>query len=767
MSLLKRFKIAVTLDGRVTITGPDDQLLMSQPPMLASIPQHLARDSEHPALYLSEQQDFWERDAFLGLLCEDGQDAGEIWQPYHNIYKTKTHNDGDLKAMGRFLFNKLIGDAAWKNIEDLVKKNDQIELSLIFDSGLEALHRFNWELMYNGEFLAAKRTAITRLVKRKDQRKPRTFHKPPRILFVVGTRYTDKRIRPGAEYFALMRQLEAKGLTIHSRVLQLASTTEIRAEVDSFEPDAVHYICHGALDRDGEGILRGCLELQTENKNGTVNRFGKEILDDLKMSDDLPPIVVLSACDSGTQPLIGPAQTGSLAAELVAGGIPFVVGMGGSISDMACRLFTRRFGEAMISGESLVAATAEGRRAAFLDRIPETIDWAYPTLFVGADIEANYKPVNNDPGERDRGEVLNKRLSTYGVPRYPVFCARYNFFERFRDLFAKSGRRVMTIWTEHNRQGLGRTRLLKELAAQALREGHIPVLVTSKESGWEPRNLIQFAVAFLRAIKTARAAFDLEPKLDSSLLNLLLLAHPYPEYEKVKQLLDPETLFEQVLARFDDTDELVGAKAVKSAIRKELTDLIEDIGQLPNKVDDKTLAVVLLDQVHEYGDAIVPLFRVLIDDFGMGTKDQPAPTVVCYSKGPPADGSLREATEGNSIRWWQEELKPFQEDYEDMLAYEQVMLYPDPSNEDAVSLTAIIRQQNAEIESTIASFAYNRRAMADVIEKWTDKFRRRLGGLPGRLGSDTMYMTIEDAYDADFLIAADDDTKLIKLRGQK
>jgi hypothetical protein len=763
MSQPIRFKVHVSAGGSVTITGPEEHPVTAQPPPLVSIPKFFAREESvaPPAP--------WEpKHTFLWLLCSDIAEIQEVWALYEKIYKKGKYNDGDLKALGRFLFDKLIGGAVWDEITTGVGESEPFELALLFDPEVQGLHRFNWELMYDGNaFLATRRVAITRLVQRQVQDKPRRFPRPPRVLFVIGTSYTDSKVRPGAEYFGLMRQLEADGLTIHPRVLQLASPRDIRRAMQDFGPDLVHFIGHGDIDRDGQNRLRGCLQLQHESKDKTVLRFADDLLEDLQAGGRLPPIVVFSACHSGSLPFSGVAQMGSLAAEMVDGGVPLVVGMGGSISDAACRLFTRRFGEAVIAGESLVAATAEGRRAAFLDRTPQTIDWAFPALFMAEDVEAAYVPVKVIPGQRDPGKVLNDRLSIYGIPRHPVFCARYKFFDRFYDLLSKSGRRVLAVWTAQNQVGIGRTRLLQELAAQALREGHIPVLVTSREADWEPRNLMQFSAAFLRAIKTARAAFDLEPNLDSSLLALLLLAKPYLNYEDAKQALDSDTLFELVLTHFEDASEPVSAQAVKSAMRRELATLLHDLGQVPGQLSEDARAVVLLDQVHEYGDAIEPLFRVLIDDFGMGTKDQFVPVILCYSKGPPAGDTLRAAMEGNSIKWWQEELTAFREDYEDMMAYEQVMLHPDRGNQAAQLLSQIVREEYEEIEGELISFAYNRRAAQGVVEKWTDKFRRRLRGLPGRLATDMMYVTIEDALDVDFLVPADDDAKLRKLREQE
>src|ERR1700760_573508 len=77
------------------------------------------------------------------------------------------------------------------------------------------------------------------------------------------------------------------------------------------------------------------------------------------------------------------SRSATRAAALVSAGVPMVVGMSGEVADSACRLFTRRFYEALLQGESVAAATAEGRRAGLTGADPyHTVDWAFPSLLL-------------------------------------------------------------------------------------------------------------------------------------------------------------------------------------------------------------------------------------------------------------------------------------------------------------------------------------------------------------------------------------------------
>jgi hypothetical protein len=800
MSDLKRFKVCVAADGTVTITGPDRQPITAQPARLASIPDFLARDQANdksklvpPAL--KEQPGYRQEDDFLCLLCENDGQIGQIWEPYAKIYKKESYDDGDLKAMGRFLFDKLVGGAAWKEMQEIAGAGAHIELALLFDGNLQQMHRFNWELMYDGrEFLATRRAAITRLVGREVHAAPRLFVRPPKVLFVISVNYADKEIRPGAEYFALMRQLEADRLTVHSRVVQMASPGQIRAAVKSFGksgPDMVHFICHGDVDQDGEKRLRGCLVLQEENKSGTIRRFGDQILADLSAGGGLPPIVILSACHSGTQPVsgaaqssaqpfLGAAQMGSLAAELVAGGVPCVVGMGGSVSDAACRLFTRRFGEAVIAGESLVAATAEGRWAAYIDRTPQTIDWAFPTLFMADDVEPGYNPVCVNAGQ-DPSTDLMRRYDAYGIPRHPVFCARLKFQDRFDSLFSESGPHVLAIYTRSDTQGIGRTRLLQELAAQALREGHVPILVSHKLNRWAPHfpNVTQLVVEILSALGVARDSFGLAPLIDTPLMKSLVKARPPDDLEELRLYhgADPGELCKLILIRFlpgqvdkvtgtqkPGIDDVWSAEELRTRLSYELESLMDEARVKADAVGPTSRAVVLLDQVHEYDQALAPLLDTLIDNDGLGKKGKPVPVVLCYSKRTPADKTLEEASENNSIHWLLEELEEFQEG-EDLLAYEQVMLNPDPESVPARDVAAelhVIRPD--EVASPVVAFAYNSRADKEKVEKWITLFRSKLGKSPVIFTQDKLHNTFLAACYDGFLVTADDELRLRKLR---
>jgi hypothetical protein len=781
-----RFTVAVKTDWTVSVS-----LAGSNRPVLPA-PLPLWGDKGPPSAPKSMER----RDTFLCQLWDESMSGPPIPDVYDKVFTKENYTAKDVQDLGSFLFNRLLGEATWRAIRAAAESAAVIELALLFEGERHDLHRFPWELMHGPSgFLLAQASpmaSITRLVKRETKPgsqplgAPGPFCLPPKLLFAVGAGLTDKRIRPGAEIFGLLRQFNARGLTVNMRVLLSASTTTLREAIDVFKPDIVHFTCHGDIEEDSKGVPWGFLEFQSEDRQGVIHRTAPELLGDLKADGHLPTVVVLSACYSAVVPsdpgseqpprAAGVDRIGSLAAELVAGGVPVVVGMGGRIADSACRLFTRFFGEALVRGEPLVAAVARGRRAAFIDGTPKTADWAFPVLFLAPEVAPVYSPAQRPPGKSDPCQVLAIRALAYGVPLYPVFCARHDIFERFQQLFLfRPGTRpILPIFTKNAAPGLGRHRLLQELAAQSLREGHVPCLVSSKDKNWPNPPLAgapELAILILRAIADARQAFGLRMPFNSSVIAAILAARPNPtlsvKLAGLRQKSEFSSVLDQVLKGAGDGP---SAKTCRDALQEDFKALIAEARKaseadpsLPLTGRDSR-ALLLLNYVHKYDKAIDPLLHELIGGFGLGPPDEPVPVIFCYALDTPVDALFTGASETIGTRAI--ELKPFDEaDDEDLLAYEQVLLFPDESEQWACFYTNFLRTRypDLHIEGKAASFAINHQADQKVKDMWTDAFRLQIKGIPQKMTEEEMYYNAMQAYRANFLVLGDDEAKLRKL----
>ena len=691
-----------------------------------------------------------------------GDDVGPIKAIYDQIANRSIQQAGTAERFGRYLLDTLIGRAVWDEIiaRAREKKARVVELALSWSHKDSSLHRLIWEMMHGREgFLAgmlSPEVAITRIVAGTENVKARQVSLPPRILFVVGTSLTDASIRPGAEALGLIRRIEEGDRSIHSRMLQRAKPSVIKDAVKQFKPDIVHFICHGFRDNEGKGYL----ELETDEPDQEDKRhFGKALLDCLRAGGAFPPIVVLSACYSagGTTRLLAGYEVAPLAAELVMGlqqervaaAVPIVVGMSGRVSDVGCRLFTRRFGEALIQGESLVTATSEARQAVFYGGQPpeKSVDWAFPAVFMAEGVEPGYTPAQ--VGDEDASVKLKGLIKGYDLIERPLFFGRYRFFDSYYDLL-KSKIGVLGIFVKDPKPGFGRTRLLKEMAAQALRDGQVPCFISWKKSGEEPKNLLALAKVVLDAIIKARDVFDLDPPFGSQ---LHLLKKPLEDLTKDSNL-DARIKFQI------ENDGEVSAKAVRLALQVDLSRLVADArGKHPAVEEAKGNAIVLLDEVHEYGEPVInALLGPMIDPHGFGTQKEPVPVVMVFSLTGPAFQILNPVTEKPPAEPWLrfERLAEFRlVDEEDVQAYEAVLLDLGQWNTS--------HKEVSDVPWTVSFIGRE----SDNYKKWTGRFRKWLQGIPGDFGNDKFYLLAEWAAEEGYLEKANDDSKLDQMRAHK
>ncbi len=485
----------------------------------------------------------------------------------------------------------------------------------------------------------------------------------------------------------------------------------------------------------------GYLELQAEGRNGPLRRYSTELLKhDLIVENKYPSMVVLSACFSGT--ILGVNQMGPLAAELVAGGVPVVVGMAGRVSDLACQLFTRGFGKALVGGEYLVTATAEGRTAALYhgQAVHESVDWAFPTLFMAAGVKSDYKPCqvhDPDPSQVIENRIKGYNLNLYDVNSEPAFCARHDFFDDYYDLFSEqSHMAVLAAYTKSQQSGLGRTRLLHELTAQAVRDGHVPCLVTKI-----PTNLRELATKVVEEIEQAREAFNLAYLPNHSQLDLL----SFESIENLKNNPDLDGQIQRLLMR----NKVITAKAVQIAIQKDMADLIQEAYQkYPTIKVAGGRPLILLHQIDQYGEELTnALMNHMLNGFGLGTQDDPIPVILTFSNVGGPRHMLDQFVQGQKSKAWLKlrAVEPFrQENDEDMLAYKRILLHPYKHNK-----RALVFNNSDEAK----------------LQEWKNNFRQHLKGLPQKFSDGSFIGLLTDLAKKDkFLIEANDEDLLKAMR---
>ena len=263
-----RFAVEIDAAWMVRITPSREAAAWAA--MAQSAPFQLARvDDGHGGFLPASAWDLHTPDQHA--LAQRTPATGEsLYAAYVSIIE---RNDPQIAAFGHHLYDALLAENdRWPAMAQFAESIGATILEVGLALGTDDnLRRLNWEMLHSDAgFLAAGvpgklLVAITRLVGPEDAPPPAQLGTPPRALFVIGTTLNDEAIRPGAEVMALVRRLRSTR-AIHRRLLQQASPSRISAAVREFQPDVVHFICHGGVEGG-----RPYLELVSERRRA---RYG-------------------------------------------------------------------------------------------------------------------------------------------------------------------------------------------------------------------------------------------------------------------------------------------------------------------------------------------------------------------------------------------------------------------------------------------------------------------------------------------------------------
>ncbi len=640
-----------------------------------------------------------------------GLDARTLGRWYANMASGKA-SDGMPLQFGRYLFELALGADVWSRIVTMAG-DAPIDLRLDWPNDDWALTRLPWELMHDGQYFLAARPGPLVLMSRQvtapgAPTAPRLFS--PRVLFAMGALQDDTEIRAGAEYLGLLRRLQALDLTLDSRVLRDATAESLQAAVMEFQPSVVHFICHGGFS-EGRGALR---LLASDPGLPFQDYTAPQLLALLGWTDEAndvhyPPVVVLNACygatpappsasdpvdqlsgiqvfGGGTGVLPTAVGTVPLAAELVAGdgvngGPALVIGMGGKVADLACRLFTRQFYQALLRGDPTWSAAA-GRRGAFTHGFDplDTVDWATPVVFAeaGASLAVDLAELQ---AARKR-EAAVRQFRQQADPA--AFCGRLRFFDQWREATAappRAARRLLGIaMTELDEEKqLGGSRLLEELAATAIHAGHVPCLrLHSQASPERATDIPGVAREILAAAMQTRLRFGLPALWTPQVLELT--KHARGRQADVNPVVDAAFALNET-------------EGFRTALQMDLWALRDEVVAHLGGPAGRTrpLAVVLLDEVQRYAGAAGRFVVDLLRSGGLGTDQDPIPVAFTYRKDPnyaePFE-QVRKALDAVSNWAIREELHPLREAGTDRSIYLHLLLHRAPPLVPSATLAA-------------------------------------------------------------------------------
>jgi hypothetical protein len=666
---------------------------------------------------------------------------------------------GRAAEVGHYLFSVLFG-SDWPEVVQLAARHNAtiVEVAFTWSPDSKELTRLPWELLHDGNhYLGTSADSfsvtVTRVVADTEQPTPE-LPACPRVLFVVGSRVTDTTVRPGTEMLALLREVKATGRRIQHRVLEDATAERLGHAVATYQPHIVHFICHGGRYPTGEGYLR----LRSDEQERETDDFtAARLLEQLRVAGKPPPVVMLSSCDTAGSGIDGgrlrsfggPELAAPFAVDLVLSGVPVVLAMAGTVSDRACRVFTRTFARALAAGESLIFATAAARRHAFSD-VPgaASVDWALPAMFFGEQVDPNELHYADDP---DAGKFENW-INMLRLTRKPVFAAREPFFDSFWSMLPTrngfptgwehgadvKGPGVLAICVDENTNGVGKTRLLEEFGRAALENGHLPLLIATSKDKDPPGDLQKLTG------EIGNAMMDLGSRvLDLGWthgMQLRRLAKANPDAPE-----EARDLHEDVRMAFD----LSMASALQQALLLDSEAILQAARLKYGATFSKQSRLVVL--VDNLGKQCTPLLQELVNErnafgaFGAGSEERPVPVVMTIKYGTESDIRRDLAEKGSDQAWLDVlELRAFcEETEEDILAYEKVLLHP-------------FRQPGVS-KSTTQRWVFDRRANTENWENWTSYFRTYLKGIPANFYAAAFDMAVDAAVNAKFLVTASDE----------
>ena len=321
-----------------------------------------------------------------------------------------------------------LGDAAWQTVRQRAA-GAALDLHLGLPATAVELHSLPWELLHDGqEFLCLDTQQPVNLLRivRNTTSMMSPLPVPVRVLFVLAGDFSDTALQEGASFLALLRHLRTRdNLGINSRVLVKTSLPALKDAIQSFQPSVIHLITPAAFDSAGQPFI----SLPDRFNRATMQRH--RAADLVKAVRDAflgAPLPLMSLHLGSPRADVAPL----LATSLVAEGVPIVAVLAGDLSNYATRLFARGAYEALLSGQSLAAACAEGRRA-FRQMGISPQAWSGPLLVASATSPLTPIFADANLAQQLAGLDLQYRQSS------SIFCDRFQLWDSATAAFLARG----------------------------------------------------------------------------------------------------------------------------------------------------------------------------------------------------------------------------------------------------------------------------------------------------------------------------------------
>src|SRR6185369_6806029 len=241
------------------------------------------------------------------------------------------------------------------------------------------LQSLPWELLYHTgdlRFLAlSRRMTVVRSLNTPRPLRVLSAAPPLRVLIAMANPSKTALLDLPEERKKIEKALSRIKL-VRIEVLEQATLQGMRLRLRDGRFHIVHFMGHGIRfdEASGEGALL------LESPEGELVPLSATSLAELFDDVEAPRLVVLNACETALPPE-GVDPVRSVAASLVAAGLPAVLAHRASIWDDTALILAEELYRRLAQGDPIEAAVTEARLALRLERLGPTA-WAIPSLFV-------------------------------------------------------------------------------------------------------------------------------------------------------------------------------------------------------------------------------------------------------------------------------------------------------------------------------------------------------------------------------------------------
>lgn len=308
-------------------------------------------------------------------------------------------DDNELSDLGGQLFDMIVQKKVRRLFDEATGQNKHLNRLMPFEIFVEdsAITGWPWEYLYDSNsqvFLSQMFHPISRGIF--------TLYSDPeleqlkgkvRILIIIGVLPDDANTTSGDEIKWMKEVFNTKLATdfVEFKIMQAIGPVELDKELQKNHYDILHFFGHARFDNvKEEGYLK------FERPGDEAFKFYATSFAQLLLRKGIR-LAFLNACESGRTARNEDPARSSIAAAILASGVPAVIATQFSIPDVTAHYLSSMIYNGLVSGLPLMEAMQNGRRAMNYAPKSKFTDWGIPVLYTSDPTLMIFPPANNQP----------------------------------------------------------------------------------------------------------------------------------------------------------------------------------------------------------------------------------------------------------------------------------------------------------------------------------------------------------------------------------